>query len=163
MKKIINEVVIMKMPNHFGRRLPHRERPIMWLENKSEVEFVKSISEIKNNIRVVDNYLESHDNQEVDYAKELIRKGICFITVADENGYRFYPSKFMGYANNNMDTHEREKNIKRSGIETNDVISGLLGAKPKFDENLEEKYKDYCEFLGFEASKRKRKYWLLSE
>jgi len=129
---------------------------------------VESLSEIKENIRVINNYLESHDKQEVDYAKGLIKRGTCFITVADENGYHFYPCKFIGYANNNMDKHERKANNKRDGRQARDEISGLLGADPIPDENLEEKYKDYCEFLEFKANKTgafgaQRKYWILSE
>lgn len=127
---------------------------------------VNSLAEIKSNIGVINNYLESNDIYEVSYAKNLIKRGICFIAVAGENGYRFYPSRFIGYANNNMDKHER--NDQKDGKETNPVISSLLGANPVFDEKLEEEYKDYCELLGFKANKSgafgvQRKYWLLSE
>ena len=127
---------------------------------------VDSLTEIKSNIKVIDNYLKSKNDEKVSYAKQLIKKGICFIAIANENGYSFYPSRFIGYANNNMSKHE--KNEEKDGKETNPVISNLLNANPEFDEKLEEEYKKYCEFLGFKANKSgafgvQRKYWLLAE
>lgn len=68
---------------------------------------VQSLDEIKNNINVIDDYLKSIDNDKISFAKRLIKRGICFIVVEYKNEYRFYPSRFIGYANNNMDNHEK--------------------------------------------------------
>lgn len=125
------------------------------------MKFVNSLDEIRNNIKVIEDYLASNDNDEVAYAKGLIKRGICFIVVKYKNGYHFYPSRFIGYSNNTIDKHER--NYEKDGKETNPVISKILNSRPAFDEELEDIYKDYCEILGFNASKRRRKYWVLSE
>ena len=125
---------------------------------------VSSLEEIKENINVIDNYLANGNEYECSYAKALIKRGTCFIAVASENGFRFYPSRFIGYSNNTMDKHEN--NFDKDGKETNPAISSILGSKPVPDNNLEEKYKDYCEELGFKANKAgafnvQRKYWKL--
>ncbi len=127
---------------------------------------VQSLDEIKNNINVIDDYLKSIDNDKISFAKRLIKRGICFIVVEYKNEYRFYPSRFIGYANNNMDNHE--KNDEKDGKETNPAISKILNCNPIYDDKMEEIYKDYCEILGFKANKSgafgvQKKYWVLPE
>lgn len=125
------------------------------------MKFVQSSDEIRNNIKVIEDYLESTDYDEVTFAKGLIKRGICFIAVRYKNGWHFYPSRFIGYAGNTIDKHER--NYEKDGKETNPVISRILDSRPVSDEELEDIYKDYCEILGFKASKRRRKYWTMPE
>jgi len=78
--------------------------------------------------------------------------------------YKFYPSRFLGYVDNNMDAHVN--NDDKDGRKTNPKISVILGTKPVFNLELEEAYVRYCEQLGFKANKKgsfgvERKYWLL--
>ncbi len=127
---------------------------------------VGSVEDIKDNMKVIDSYLVSKNKDEVSWAKERIKKGTCFIAVPVEDGFRFYPSRFIGYADNTMDKHD--SNEWKDGRETNPAISDILGSKPEPDDELESQYKDYCDSLGFKANKSgafgvKRKYWLLSE
>lgn len=79
-----------------------------------------------------------------------------------DESYKFYPSRFIGYTKNNMEAHL--DNNQKHGGETNWVISGILGSKPMHDLELEKIYKEYCESLGFIANEKgsfgvERKYW----
>ena len=125
---------------------------------------VSTITELLNNISIIDQYLKSADKIEVDYAKGLIKRGTCFVAVKSDEGYKFYPSRFIGYANNSMDAHER--NYEKDGKETNPAISAIIGSNPQHNEKLEDEYKEYCVSLGFKANKAgtfgvERKYWLI--
>lgn len=127
---------------------------------------VSTLKEINTNIKVIDDYLKSKNENEVSYAKGLIKRGICFVIVATKEGYKFYPSRFIGYVNNSMEIHER--NFNKDGKETNPAISAIIGSNPKFDENFEDEYKEYCVSLGFKPNQSgafgvQRKYWLLNK
>ena len=125
---------------------------------------ISNISELKKNIREIDKYLKSKNETEVSFAKGLIKRGTCFVTVQTDEGYKFYPSRFIGYENNSMEVHEC--NQEKDGKETNPAISSIIGTKPQKNEALEDEYKEYCISLGFKANKAgafgvERKYWML--
>ena len=138
---------------------------------------VEKIADIKKNMSTLDKYLKDKESGEYDYAVDRIRDGICFIVARDgSNNYTFYPSRFIGYKDNNMYSHEN--NYERDGRDTNVVISEILeielmDMKNHNSEwiNYENLYKSYCKKLGFDArdkvpfrSKQKegsgRKYWV---
>lgn len=125
---------------------------------------VKSISDLRENMSVLDSYLERKCDSEYTFALDLVKKGTCFIAVKTDIGYRFYPSRFMGYAANSMDNHL--SNQKKDGKETTPVISKILGQKASPNAEMEAAYISYCEYLGFTANEKgtfgvKRKYWVL--
>lgn len=60
--------------------------------------------------------------------------------------YKFYPSRFIGYADNSMDAHLN--NVEKDGKETNPAISKILGAKPSINSILNQEYARYCEALA---------------
>lgn len=126
---------------------------------------VQSIDEIKSNMTVLDGYLSEKHDPEYSFALDLIKKGICFIAISANSSYRFYPSRFIGYANNTMDKHEN--NEWKDGKETNPVISQILNQKYVPDAELEKAYREYCESLGFAPRERgafgvERKYWRMA-
>ena len=121
------------------------------------MEFVETLKEIKANIKVIDGYLNGKDETEKEYAVDLVKRGFCFVAVKTDEGYKFYPSRFIGYADNSKEKHEM--NFERDGRDTNPVISRIIGSKLVQDAELEEAYKEYCNLLGFKSYKRKRKYW----
>lgn len=122
------------------------------------MELVVNLNEIKTNINTLDNYLKSKSEPEYSYSLNLVKRGICFIALKENGIYRFYPSRFIGYTNNNMESHEN--NEERDGRITNKAISRVLKNKPLPDIALEELYQEYCYSLGFKAYNRgNRKYW----
>jgi len=125
---------------------------------------IENKNEIIKNIKLIDSYLKKGSQQEKEFALALIKKGICFVVIKGGNTYKFYPSRFLGYVDNNMDAHVNNDN--KDGRKTNPKISVILGTKPVFNLELEEEYVRYCEQLGFKANKKgsfgvERKYWLL--
>ena len=127
------------------------------------MERINNREDIMDNIATLDKYLENKSASEYDYALDKIKRGNCFIAVKCVNGtYRFYPSRFIGYKNNTMNSHDN--NPEKDGRETNVYIREVLGSKESFDALLEDKYLDYCSSLNITPGKREklsRKYWIL--
>ncbi len=123
---------------------------------------IQTIDELRENIAVLDRYLNQKTEPEYSFALRLVQKGVCFVVVKGTSGYQFYPSRFIGYSKNTMKAHEN--NDGKDGKETNPAISKLLGSKPEPDSELEKAYRTYCEQLGFIAYEKgtfgvERKYW----
>lgn len=119
-------------------------------------ETISSISEIKENIETLRNYIYSDDSDEIEYAKERIKQGRCFVVVKYNDSFQFFPSRFIGYKNNTMGKHENEY---RYGGDSNRIISKTLNSKLEPNNIFEEQYKDFCEELGIKIANYKRKYW----
>ena len=66
---------------------------------------VESLGEIKDNIETIDKKKKKKLDSEYTFALKLIKKGVCFIVTKSDNNYKFYPSRFIGYANNTMSEH----------------------------------------------------------
>ena len=121
--------------------------------------YIQSLQDLHTNMETLDHYLDKKVEPFYDFARNLIKNGICFVAVQTDHGYHFYPSRFLGYARNNMNAHLN--NAEKDGRETNPVISNLLNQKPLEHAELESIYQKYCGKLGFQASSRKRKFWVL--
>jgi len=130
------------------------------------MDFVATIEELKNNFAVIDNYLEREIEPQHGYAISLIKKGTCFVAKKAGSGYKFYPSRFIGYINNSMEKHESNDN--KDGRETNPAITDVIGSKPVADTKLDWEYRVYCKNLGFDANAKgsfgvERKFWILND
>ncbi|MDE6388718.1 MAG: hypothetical protein K2L82_13045 [Lachnospiraceae bacterium] len=123
------------------------------------MEFVKSVDEIRQNMKTLDSYIGRRMEPEYSYALSLIQRGACFATVKSEDGYRFYPSRFIGYAHNDRNKHQN--NPEKDGRKTNRVIFNILRQEASPQLELEAAYIKYCEQLGFTVHHKERKYWLL--
>ena len=128
------------------------------------MDVVKSMDEIRINMKTMDSYLIKADNPEYIYALSLISKGICFVADDSTGKFRFYPSRFIGYVNNTMSKHEC--NSSKDGRVTNPAISKVLNQKPEADSEMEIAYKEYCKSLGIQVKEKgsfgvSRKYWKL--
>ena len=127
---------------------------------------VSNLNELITNIQTLDGYLNAQVDPEYDFALNLIKNGTCFVAMEDSSVYRFYPSRFIGYADNSMDAHLT--NVEKDGKETNPAISKILGAKPSINSILNKEYARYCETLGFEPRDKgtfgsERKFWLIEK
>lgn len=130
------------------------------------METVRNKDDLVKNFETLDSYLETENSPEYKFASDLVKRGICFVAVkVDDENYKFYPSRFVGYLGNNMHNHE---NSDRDGRITNSAITKILSKKPISDEALNAKYENYCEKLGFTARRKgsygvARKFWFFSE
>ena len=106
--------------------------------------------------------LDSIDSVRSNYARVLIKRGICFV-VTDRHGEPFFsPSRFVGYRDNTIATHEA--NMSRDGRITNPAISEILGLEPMSDKDLEEEYMRFCVRVGVVSQEKatfghQRKFW----
>lgn len=121
------------------------------------MEFVKSIEEIRRNMKTLDGYLEQKMEPEYSYALSLIQKGACFAAVESEDGFRFYPSRFIGYAENGMVEHQN--NSEKDGRKTNRVIFNILRKEAFPQQEFETAYIKYCGKLGVTPHRKERRYW----
>ena len=128
----------------------------------NKVELVKSREDIKNNMQVIDKYLERKVDPEYSYALGLIKRGICFVVDDSSGRNRFYPSRFIGYAQNSRDKHDN--NTSKDGKVTNPAITSILRMKPEPNLELAKEYREYCEYLGIVPRESgtygvQRKFW----
>ena len=124
------------------------------------VELVKTKEEIMENINTIDGYLK--DPGFKDYAFGLIKRGTYYVVFEKDKELRFYPSRFIGYKQNNRTAHSQ--NLKKDVLDTNKRISEIVGHQPEKSAELEAELKKFCGRLGFTASKTgafgvPRKYW----
>lgn len=127
---------------------------------------IKNKAELIANIEILENYISSKTEPQYGFALDLIKKGVCFVALKSENGYKFYPSRFIGYLSNTMDAHQN--NDTKDGKATNPAISLILGSKPVVNPTVNVEYDKYCEKLGFFAREKgafgvQRKFWIMSE
>ena len=128
------------------------------------MKLVTNLNEIQTNMDTLDYYLNRKTESSYSFALSLVKKGTCFIAKRTASGYRFYPSRFIGYANNTMDKHLNNKT--KDGTVTTPAITQILGYRLNFDPTLDKEYRIYCEKLGFIANERgsfgvERKFWEL--
>lgn len=130
------------------------------------MELIGDKKDLLENAKQLDEYLNCEKDPENSFALDLVKKGVCFVAIGKEDGYRFYPSRFIGCKNNTMNKYLT--NELKAGKEINPVISELIGCKPCMNVELDQEYKKYCGKLGFNAWHKgafgvERKYWLLEE
>lgn len=126
---------------------------------------VENINQLQNNVDILEKYLVYKKEPEYEFALNLIKKGTCFLAIKIKEGYKFYPSRFIGYVDNTMDRHLN--NVYKDGRETNIAISYIIGSKPKHNPTLNYEYIKYCEGLCFVAKDKgsfgvERKFWLIT-
>lgn len=78
-------------------------------------------------IHTLDDYLKDTDYRE--YAKGLIKRGICFVAITKDRVLCFYPCRFLGYAQNTKDKHF--KNSEKDGRVVKQIISKIIGHPPE--------------------------------
>ena len=73
------------------------------------MELVESLNDLNVNIKTIDNYLKLKIEPEYSYGLNLVKRGICFIALKENELYKFYPSRFIGYVNNDMESHKNNE------------------------------------------------------
>jgi predicted HNH restriction endonuclease len=123
--------------------------------------FISTFDHIKGNILELEKSLTEGTPEEQAEAARLIQKGICFIAYSAEKETRFIPSRFAGYSKNQVFLYHSPE---IDGRETNKVLDKIFGFEAKEDENLEDKYLEFCLKLGISTTPtgtfgNQRKYW----
>ena len=124
------------------------------------MKLISSKTQLIKNIETLENYIADGELFEKETTLNLIRKGKCLVAYKVSNEFRFAPSRFLGYQNNNLTAHSAS--YTKTGLESNPAISKILESKLLQNDNLEANYVNYCLSLGVEPSGySKRKYWYL--
>ena len=110
------------------------------------MEVIESKEQIIQNIFVLESYLCEGTGKEKLFATNLVKRGRCFLAYKVDGKFRFAPSRFIGYENNNMNKHER--NSQKDGTITNPAIIKCLGTKNEENSFLKEEHHKYCKDLG---------------
>jgi 5-methylcytosine-specific restriction protein A len=125
---------------------------------------IKNIKQLSENIQRVENYLIGGTDPEIEFIRDLIGNGKCFVAYQVENELRFAPSRFLGYYKNSRDKHiagRKEKSV--DGKDTNPVITSILKSKLNSSTKMETNYLRYCNDLGISPSAySKRRYWVFN-
>jgi 5-methylcytosine-specific restriction protein A len=127
----------------------------------TSLKVITSIEEIEQNLSLFEDYLCGDVSDEAQqFAYGLVKKGACFIAYKINSECRFAPSRYVGYADNSMTTHNGNQNI--DGRETNSAIDRVLGRTLAPNNDLETEYLSFCGKLGIKPNNKQRKYWLLN-
>ena len=113
--------------------------------------------EIEDNLIQLDRYRNSSIREEVNFYLDLIRQGKCFVIYRSSTQLFCGPSRFVGYASNDLHSHLANK--KKDGRITNGAIETIFGHEAAEDKVAEIEYKKFCANLGIKPSSVKRKYW----
>jgi len=124
------------------------------------MEFITNKQELIENIKKLEGYLKSNNEEQRKFAEDLVRRGKTICVYKVEGKDHFSPSRFLGYKKNNMNDHLM--NSEKDGRDTNPVIDSILGRSFSHD-TIEQKFIDYTIYLGIEAHNNKRKYWRLKD
>lgn len=116
------------------------------------------------NIETLENLITEGRDSEKEEAVSLVKRGTCFVAYQIKGDIYFAPSRFIGYVDNKLKSHSASKS--KDGRNTNKVINKILGMRPLPNEKFEEKYIQYCIFLGIKPNAKgafgaDRKYWRL--
>ncbi len=128
------------------------------------LELVSKIEDIYENISTLENYIQSRKDPEHEFVLNLIQRGVCFFRVKSEDGYKFYPSRFIGYKSNTYSIHASSQFI--DGRETNRAITKVLGVKLAENGEYDKQYEKYCLSIGIQARDKGsfgvlRKFWII--
>jgi hypothetical protein len=127
------------------------------------VPVVTTWEQIQQNILRLEGYRRSQEKQEVNFYKNLFKRGICFVAYKRGEEFLLGPSRYIGYVNN--DLHKHQANTDKDGRVTNPAIDQILGSSATTNEILEKEYFRLCARLGITAKAVgtfgvARRYWV---
>ena len=125
---------------------------------------IKKIKQLEQNINNIEKCLSDGTKEDRKGAFDLIKCGTCFVAYSVGDEFRFAPSRFLGYVNNQVQKHMLLPG--RDGKETNKAIIKILKTMPIQDKELEKSYIKYCKKLRIIPNKKgafgvTRKFWKL--
>ena len=117
-----------------------------------------NLTKLTENMNIFDSYLSSENVQEKEFAVNLLTRGHDFIYRIIDGQYRFYPSRFIGYANNTLENHTLDKG---DGRRTNARLNKIVGEKSARSIHLGAIYNTYVNKVKPSNKKRyyKKKFW----
>ncbi len=126
------------------------------------MDVIQTREDLDRNIAELHSYLASNDPDLAEYARGLIKRGICFVVTDNSGESVFSPSRFVGYSGNTRALHDANRH--KDGRITNPAISNVLNTTPEPNEVLDQEYERFCQRIGITPSRRgsygvTRKFW----
>ena len=110
------------------------------------VQLVSKDSDVMENVTQLSRYIAERTGSNAEFARKLIKNGVCFVVV-DIDGLAFFaPSRFVGYVNNSRQSHL--SNYEKDGRVTNAALMQILGSNPVPSPGLEQEFSVFCARLG---------------
>ena len=116
--------------------------------------------QILDNVEVFYETLELGEADQQAILIELLKKSKTFLVVKVEDMFLFAPSYFIGSKDQTVATLVLDH---YSEVESNTILSTLLGTTPKADKQLDENFLDFCDEFGINRNDvgSSRDYWVL--
>lgn len=121
------------------------------------MDLIDSVNDVKMNLDTLEVYRNSRQTAYREFYKGLIKRGRCFVAYEWGGNIHFAPSRFIGYKNNDMNSHMA--NDERDGRVTNRAINKIMRGKVEPSEIMEAKYQRFCNELDIQPCKFKKKFW----
>ena len=118
--------------------------------------FVENVDQIIENIKTMEQYLNSDNVAEKEFARDLVKKGRSMLVYKVNGQNHIAPGRFLGFKKNSMSAHL--ENEKRESRDTSHTIQSLMG-KPFSHAAIEKEFNDYSNTFKGHTLKSKRKYW----
>ena len=118
--------------------------------------FVENVDQIIENIKTMEQYLNSDIAEDQEFARELVKKGRSMVIYKVKGQNHFAPIRFLGYKKNSRNAHI--ENEKRESRDTAPAMQSLMG-KPFSHAAIEKEFLDYANTFSGATLKSKRKYW----
>lgn len=124
------------------------------------MQLVETKGELERNLTKFCSYASSRREDEQKFFKELLRRGACFVVYQDHNRIWMGPSRFLGYAENGVDSHDQDQD--KHGRDTNQVIQRLYGKRFERDGTTESMYDSVCRRQKITPKRVTKKFMLVS-
>jgi predicted N-acyltransferase len=120
------------------------------------LQFVDNVDQIIENIKTMQQYLDSDIAEEKAFARELVKKGRSMLIYKVNGQNHFGPIRFLGFKNNSKSAHIENEN--REVRDASHAIQLVMG-KPFTHAAIEKEFNSYADTFKGPTLKSKRKYW----
>ena len=118
--------------------------------------FVENVDQVIENIKTMEQYLNSDIAEDKEFARELVKKGRSMIIYKVNGQNHFAPSNFLAFKKNSRSAYI--ENQSRESRDTAPTMKLLMG-KPFSHIAIEKEFLDYANQFKGNTLKSKRKYW----
>ncbi len=122
------------------------------------MDLIKNFNDLLDNIETLENYLNSENKEEKDFAHAIISGGdLTFLVYKFEGKNHYVPASFCSYKDNNL---KRSKELEGSDdSQVQKALSKVLSGKARSLAKKEKEYLAYCKDLKLEPTDKERLYW----
>jgi hypothetical protein len=118
--------------------------------------YVENVEQVIENIKTIEQYLNSENTVEKEFARDLIKKGRAMLIYKVKGENHFAPLRFLGFKSNSRSEHIDNEN--RENRDPAPAIQSIMG-KPFTTPAMEKEFNDYAAIFKGHTLKSKRKYW----